>query len=574
MMTTDYKLKFRNDVDNAVLCEKTLNGDELQKFRSAVLNDYYFQVRGAMIARLGWPPPPVARRRAGARRLAARRRCVVRRGAPRLAVAPGAGQGDTSSSSSSSWRGGSSSKQQPAEERGGRSPRRAAAPLACRCFTTTCPCGGSSARWRTSGGRARSPSRSSTCSPTSTSTWRTTATASSRCAAAGAGGGRQQAPATQPPSWHTHPAHPSSRRTQHSTPSTAHPPSTPTHPAHPPTQHTHPAQHTQHTQRTPRHRAGQHVDSQLRPQEDGGHHGRRRGQGAVLLQRQVEAHQDQLRAPHGPLRLLQLPAAAPGGAGCGGWRWRGSCWRSCCCWRGAVQAAGCRPQVSRPQVAARPGCCRAAPPQRAAPRPPPPSRAQIHWFSIINSCVTVVLLTGFLATILLRVLKNDFVKYTRDDEMGEEQEETGWKYLHGDVFRCARVGEARRGGRRGGRRPGAVGAMGRGSVDGLLGSGSWGRRPGPPVASCLKHGPAAGLLRRPRAAPHPRATSACPQVPPPHQPLLLHDRRGHADVCHRAVHLHAGAGEGPRLAWPGCWLLAAGCWLQRVQRVLAAQPGH
>ena len=41
---------------------------------------------------------------------------------------------------------------------------------------------------------------------------------------------------------------------------------------------------------------------------------------------------------------------------------------------------------------------------------------QIHWFSIINSCVTVLLLTGFLATILMRVLKNDFIKYTRDDD--------------------------------------------------------------------------------------------------------------------------------------------------------------
>jgi hypothetical protein len=49
--------------------------------------------------------------------------------------------------------------------------------------------------------------------------------------------------------------------------------------------------------------------------------------------------------------------------------------------------------------------------------------------------VTVLLLTGFLTTILLRVLKNDFLKYTRDDEMGEAEEETGWKYLHGDVFR-------------------------------------------------------------------------------------------------------------------------------------------
>ena len=43
---------------------------------------------------------------------------------------------------------------------------------------------------------------------------------------------------------------------------------------------------------------------------------------------------------------------------------------------------------------------------------------QIHWFSIINSCVTVLLLTGFLATILMRVLKNDFVKYSKDDEVG------------------------------------------------------------------------------------------------------------------------------------------------------------
>ena len=39
-----------------------------------------------------------------------------------------------------------------------------------------------------------------------------------------------------------------------------------------------------------------------------------------------------------------------------------------------------------------------------------PQHLEIHWFSIINSCVTVLLLTGFLATILMRVLKNDFIK--------------------------------------------------------------------------------------------------------------------------------------------------------------------
>ncbi|GMH16117.1 hypothetical protein Nepgr_017958 [Nepenthes gracilis] len=64
-----------------------------------------------------------------------------------------------------------------------------------------------------------------------------------------------------------------------------------------------------------------------------------------------------------------------------------------------------------------------------------PNYLEIHWFSIINSCVTVLLLTGFLATILMRVLKNDFVKYTHDEETAEDQEETGWKYIHGDVFR-------------------------------------------------------------------------------------------------------------------------------------------
>lgn len=38
----------------------------------------------------------------------------------------------------------------------------------------------------------------------------------------------------------------------------------------------------------------------------------------------------------------------------------------------------------------------------------------------------------------MRVLKNDFIKFTKDDEIGEEQEESGWKYLHGDVFRFPR----------------------------------------------------------------------------------------------------------------------------------------
>ena len=46
MVTTDYHLKFRSDVENAVLCERTLSANELQQFRDAVKTDYYFQVRG------------------------------------------------------------------------------------------------------------------------------------------------------------------------------------------------------------------------------------------------------------------------------------------------------------------------------------------------------------------------------------------------------------------------------------------------------------------------------------------------------------------------------------------------
>ncbi|CAI9780877.1 unnamed protein product [Fraxinus pennsylvanica] len=63
-----------------------------------------------------------------------------------------------------------------------------------------------------------------------------------------------------------------------------------------------------------------------------------------------------------------------------------------------------------------------------------PRHLEIHWFSIINSFVTV-LLTGFLATILMRVFKNDLVKYAHDEETADNQEETGWKVINGDVFR-------------------------------------------------------------------------------------------------------------------------------------------
>jgi MFS family permease len=50
--------------------------------------------------------------------------------------------------------------------------------------------------------------------------------------------------------------------------------------------------------------------------------------------------------------------------------------------------------------------------------------------------VLVLLLTAFLAIILMRILKKDFSKYMEIDEDELTEEETGWKMIHGDVFRC------------------------------------------------------------------------------------------------------------------------------------------
>ena len=60
---------------------------------------------------------------------------------------------------------------------------------------------------------------------------------------------------------------------------------------------------------------------------------------------------------------------------------------------------------------------------------------KIHWFSIINSLVVVFFLAGILSMILLRSLRRDIAKYNREDEPEEAIEETGWKLVHGDIFR-------------------------------------------------------------------------------------------------------------------------------------------
>ncbi|KAL6522247.1 Transmembrane 9 superfamily member 1 [Orobanche minor] len=65
---------------------------------------------------------------------------------------------------------------------------------------------------------------------------------------------------------------------------------------------------------------------------------------------------------------------------------------------------------------------------------------QIHWFSVFNSFMMVIFLTGLVSMILMRTLRNDYAKYARDDDDIETlerdvSEESGWKLVHGDVFR-------------------------------------------------------------------------------------------------------------------------------------------
>ncbi|PHT45899.1 Transmembrane 9 superfamily member 9 [Capsicum baccatum] len=60
---------------------------------------------------------------------------------------------------------------------------------------------------------------------------------------------------------------------------------------------------------------------------------------------------------------------------------------------------------------------------------------QIHWFSIINSLMIVLFLSGMVAMIMMRTLYRDIANYNQLETQEEAQEETGWKLVHGDVFR-------------------------------------------------------------------------------------------------------------------------------------------
>ncbi|KAF2477761.1 uncharacterized protein BDR25DRAFT_275127 [Lindgomyces ingoldianus] len=72
---------------------------------------------------------------------------------------------------------------------------------------------------------------------------------------------------------------------------------------------------------------------------------------------------------------------------------------------------------------------------------------KIHWFSLVNSAVIVTFLIGMVSTILVKTLRKDIARYNRLDQFALEDfgangsaedgvaEDSGWKLVHGDVFR-------------------------------------------------------------------------------------------------------------------------------------------
>ena len=60
---------------------------------------------------------------------------------------------------------------------------------------------------------------------------------------------------------------------------------------------------------------------------------------------------------------------------------------------------------------------------------------EIQWFSVVNSAMILIFLSGMVAMIMVRTLRRDISQYNELESLEEAQEETGWKLVHGDVFR-------------------------------------------------------------------------------------------------------------------------------------------
>lgn len=64
---------------------------------------------------------------------------------------------------------------------------------------------------------------------------------------------------------------------------------------------------------------------------------------------------------------------------------------------------------------------------------------RVHWFSIMNSLMVVIVMSCIVAMIMMRTIRRDLQKYEQllvDGSPGNEMEESGWKMVSGDVFRA------------------------------------------------------------------------------------------------------------------------------------------
>ncbi|KAL0486149.1 9 TM domain-containing transmembrane protein [Acrasis kona] len=65
---------------------------------------------------------------------------------------------------------------------------------------------------------------------------------------------------------------------------------------------------------------------------------------------------------------------------------------------------------------------------------------RIHWFSIFNSFMMVIFLSGLVFMILVRTLRSDLADLESGyDSDGDITDESGWKQIHGDVFRAPKL---------------------------------------------------------------------------------------------------------------------------------------
>jgi transmembrane 9 superfamily protein 2/4 len=69
---------------------------------------------------------------------------------------------------------------------------------------------------------------------------------------------------------------------------------------------------------------------------------------------------------------------------------------------------------------------------------------KVHWFSIMNSILIVLVMATLVAMILIRTVRRDLAKYEQlvVDGSADMKDEAGWKLLTGDAFRAPASGKS------------------------------------------------------------------------------------------------------------------------------------